>query len=73
MIDLYGVRRRHGGVWFEDLVAASSFEEAESLAEKMGGEVTGKLLAEYPASDADLGYGFREGGIWRHMPTVEDL
>jgi hypothetical protein len=44
MAELYGVRMRIGGIYFEDTVLANSYEDAEAIAERMGGEVTGRVL-----------------------------
>lgn len=70
-VSLYGVRRRIDGVWFEDTVCARSFEEAEDLAEKLGGEVTGKIIQEIPVSDEEMQNIFHSGS-WTLGKTYSD-
>lgn len=57
MVEVYGIRRRIGGTWFEDSVCCSSWEEAEEIAEKLGGEVTGRLVDTIVANEDEMEYG----------------
>lgn len=58
MPELYTVRRRIGGRYIEEVVMANSRADANDMAERMGGEVTGTL--------------FDEGGIEHEAVTDED-
>lgn len=54
MVEIYGIRRMIAGLWFEDSVCADSWEDAEIMADRMGGEVTGRLVKEYPVDGDEL-------------------
>lgn len=54
MVELYTIRKGIDGLWYEDVVAARSWEEAEIIAEKIGGEVTGKIVEEISISDEEF-------------------
>lgn len=64
MVEIYGIRRRIGSFYYEDVVSAASWEDAEVIAERVGGEVTGKIISEIDAASDDLDYGFRTGTDW---------
>lgn len=60
-VSLYAVQKFFDGIPYEDTVAARSWEEAEILAEKIGGEVTGKIVEEIFVSDEELNAIFHSG------------
>lgn len=60
-VSLYAVQRFFDGVPYEDAVCARSWEEAEILAERMGGEVTGKIVEEIFVSDEEMNDIFHSG------------
>ncbi len=72
MVDLYTIRRRLDGVFYEDVVAARSWEEAEVLAEKIGGEVTGKILEEIFVDNDEMASYMRPDGMWSLAKEYRD-
>lgn len=40
---MFTVRKREGGIYYEEIVCAASWEDAEAQAAEDGGEVTGCL------------------------------
>lgn len=53
MVGMYAIRMREGGIFYEEVVCADSWEDAEVRAEEMGGEVTCRLgdLPVMPTDD----------------------
>lgn len=54
MVELYTVQRTIDGQTYEDTVCARGWEEAEELARKLEGELTGKIEGEEPVSDEEM-------------------
>jgi hypothetical protein len=53
MSGLFTIRKREGGIYYEEVVFAESWEDAEDQALLMGGEVTGRVDIDLPKTSED--------------------
>jgi hypothetical protein len=51
---LFTIRKREGGIYYEEIVYADSWEDAEDQATLMDGEVTSRVDLELPDLEDEL-------------------